>query len=97
MKLIARLAAALALVLSSGAAFAAEQTATLEVKNVSCASCGPIVKKALARVPGVSQVTVNEGSSDIATAIVKFDDAKTNVAALVEATTKAGYPSRAVQ
>lgn len=97
MKLIARLAAALTLVLSSGVAFAAEQTATLEVKNVGCESCAPIVKRSLSRVPGVSQVTVTEGSSDIATATVKFDDAKTNVTALVAATTKAGYPSRAVQ
>jgi mercuric ion binding protein len=31
------------------------------------------------------------------TATVTFDDAKTTLAALTAATTKAGYPSRAIQ
>ncbi|MCO6416090.1 cation transporter [Siccirubricoccus sp. KC 17139] len=97
MKPITRLAAALGLVLGIGAtAFAAERTATLEVQNVSCATCAPIVKRTLSRVPGVSRVAVSEGNGT-ATATVTFDDARTDVAALVQATTNAGFPSRTVQ
>ncbi len=97
MKSTLRLAAALAVVLSTGApAFAAQQTATLEVQNVSCVSCAPIVRRSLAAVPGVSQVAVSEADEQ-ATATVTFDDTRTSVAALVQATTNAGFPSRAVQ
>lgn len=97
MKPIIRLAAALSLVMTTGAtASAAEQTATLEVQNVSCVTCAPIVKRSLTRVPGVSRVAVTERSGT-ATATVTFDTAKADVAALVQATTNAGFPSRAVQ
>ena len=97
MKLITRLAAALGLVLATGAtAFAAEQTATLEVQNISCVTCAPIVRRTLTRMPGVSRVTVAEHSGT-ATATVTFDTTRTNIAALVQATTNAGIPSRAVQ
>lgn len=97
MKSLTLVAAALAFVLSAGAAaFAAEQTATLAVQNVTCISCAPIVKRTLARVPGVSRVAVSE-SSGTATATVTFDTARTDVAALVQATTNAGFPSRATQ
>lgn len=97
MKPITRLAAALAFVLATGTmASAAEQTATLEVQNVSCVTCAPIVKRTLTRVPGVSRVAVSEGNGT-ATATVTFDTAKTDVAALVQATTNAGFPSQAVQ
>ncbi len=69
---ITRLAAALGLLLATGAgASAAERTATLEVQNVTCASCAPIVKRTLARVPGVSRVAVTEGSGT-ATATVNL-------------------------
>lgn len=97
MKSLTRVTAALALVLSAtSAALAAEQTATLEVQNVTCVSCAPIVKRTLARVPGVSRVAVSEGSGT-ATATVTFDTARTDVAALVQATTNAGFPSQATQ
>ncbi|SDE29006.1 heavy-metal-associated domain-containing protein [Belnapia rosea] len=97
MKPITRLAAALGLVLATGTmASAAEQMATLEVQNVSCVTCAPIVKRTLTRVPGVSRVAVTEGNGT-ATATVTFDTAKADVAALVQATTNAGFPSRAVQ
>lgn len=97
MKSITRLVAALGLVLVTGtAASATERTTTLEVQNVSCVTCAPIVKRALTRVPGVSRVAVTEGSGT-ATVTVTFDDARTDVAALVQATTNAGFPSRAVQ
>lgn len=97
MKSTNRIAAALVVVLSTGAtASATQQTATLHVENVSCISCAPIVKRSLSAVPGVSQVTVAE-VNETATATVTYDDARTNVAALIKATTNAGFPSQAVQ
>jgi mercuric ion binding protein len=86
-------AAFAAVLLSIGGAIAAERTVTLAVQNVTCATCAPIVKKTLARVPGVSQVSVVE-RGEVATATVTFDDTQTTIAALITATTNAGYPSR---
>ncbi|MFZ2326443.1 MAG: cation transporter, partial [Rhodoferax sp.] len=43
--------------------------------------------------PGVSQTDVNFAKRQ---AVVKFDDAKTNVGALTESTRNAGYPSTVV-
>jgi periplasmic mercuric ion binding protein len=83
--------AALAAILSVCPAFAGEKTVTLNVDNMYCASCGPVVKKSLARIEGVTTVEVSRETN---TATVTFDDAKTSVAALIEATTDAGYPSR---
>lgn len=88
-KLLAGIALALGILISS-AAFAAEKTITLAVTNMSCADCPFIVRKSLERVPGVSSVTVSYKDK---TAIVTYDDGKTDVPGLIAATTKAGYPS----
>lgn len=77
-------------VLSSSAAFAAEQTVTLEVENMDCAACPSIVRKSLEAVPGVARAVVSYKDK---TAVVSYDDAKTDVRALTSATTNAGYPS----
>jgi mercuric ion binding protein len=92
MKTIATCAAGV-LLLSAGSALAAERQVTLAVSNMSCATCGPIVRQSLARVPGVKHVEV---SAEKGTAVVVFDDAETNVSKLVAATTDAGYPSHAL-
>lgn len=87
-------AAVLALALSPLATQAAEKTVVLNVKNANCELCAPIVKKSLTPVKGVKTVEVKEANQmadPIAT--VTFDDAVTNVSALVTATTNAGYPS----
>lgn len=73
--------------------WAAPQTVTLAVSNMTCAACPITVKTALSRVPGVTQVSVNNETKK---ATVVFDDARTNVAALTRATTDAGYPSSPV-
>lgn len=86
------LAAAIAIaLLTVGPAHAAERTVTLVVDNMTCAMCGPTVKKALTRVGGVGKVEV---ATDKGTATVTFDDAQATVAALIAATTNAGYPAR---
>ena len=85
------IAALAALLLSlAGAATAATQTITLGVKNMTCAVCPITVKKALNGVTGVSKTEVSYERKD---ATVTFDDAKTNVEALIKATTDAGYPA----
>ncbi len=71
-------------------ALSAEQTVTLSV-DLWCPSCSYIIKRTLAQVPGVLVVKV---SYDDQVAIVRFDDDKTNVTALTQATADVGFPSR---
>jgi mercuric ion binding protein len=92
MKLVALVAAA-AILISASVVAAAERTVKLDVANATCELCGPIVKRALTRVPGVLDVKVAEAESS-AVATVRFDDGRTDVASLITATTNAGYPSR---
>jgi periplasmic mercuric ion binding protein len=66
------------------------QTVTLEVKNMTCAVCPITVKKALERVPGVTDAKVD---FDKKTASVSFDPDKASPAELTKATGDAGYPS----
>lgn len=77
--------------LAADAAWTAEQTMTLAIENMTCASCPYIVKRSLAAIPGVRNA---QASFETKSATVTFDDEKTNVAALIDATTKAGYPSQ---
>lgn len=86
-KLTALIALAAAL---SAPAWAANRTVTLSVPGMTCAACPITVKKALARVDGVQQVKVSYEKLE---AVVTFDDAKTNLDALTQATRNAGYPA----
>lgn len=90
------LAALAAALLSANMAAAAERTVTLEVANATCELCGPIVKRALNRVPGVLDVQIME-KDEAAIAKVRFDDSRADTAALIAATTNAGYPSHLEQ
>ncbi len=83
-----------ALIISTGSAWAGEQTVTLAVDNLFCASCPYIVKQTLAQVPGVRAVQV---SFDKKTAVVSFEDTQTGVAALTQATANMGFPSRLLE
>lgn len=78
----------------NGDALAAQQSVTLAVDGMTCASCPYIVKQTLAGVPGVSDVTVSFRKK---TAVVIFDDNKTTTAALTAATTELGFPSRVIE
>jgi periplasmic mercuric ion binding protein len=77
-------------VLTSSTALAADRTVTLTVKNMYCADCPFIVRKSLEAVPGVSKAIVSYKDK---TAVVTYDDGRTDVSALTRATTDAGYPS----
>jgi len=68
------------------------QTVVLDVQNMTCELCPITVKKALDKVPGVAATQIDLAKK---TATVKFDPERANVAALVKATTDAGYPSTA--
>ena len=74
----------------SAPAWAVTQTVTLSVPGMTCASCPITVKKALNKVEGVESIEVNLEKKET---VVTFDDAKTQVEALLEAIKNAGYPS----
>lgn len=83
-------AALVSLLLSGTAAVAAEQTVTLTVDGMTCASCPYQVEAALKEVDGVTNIDVSLAQRR---AVVTFDDEKATVAALTKATTDAGFPS----
>lgn len=84
------LALGLSLALAPLSASAAEQTVTLSVPGMTCASCPYIVESAISGVEGVQAV---ETSLESRTATVTFDDAATTVEAITGATLNAGYES----
>jgi periplasmic mercuric ion binding protein len=88
-KLLASAAFILGTLASSGT-FASERTLTLAVRNMYCDACPLIVRKSLEAVPGVAKAVVSFKDK---TAVVTYDDSRTNVRALTTATTKVGYPS----
>jgi periplasmic mercuric ion binding protein len=71
-------------------ASAASRTVVLTIPTMDCATCPITIRIALLRVAGVSKAKV---SYDRREARVTFDDSKTDVAALTEATKDVGYPS----
>ena len=75
-------------------AMAADRTVTLKVPGMNCVSCPFVVSQVLKRVNGVKTV---ETSLKTRTAVVVFDDSKTDPAALTTATGSAGYSSSVVQ
>ena len=68
----------------------ATQTVVLDVQNMTCELCPITVKKSLEQVPGVASAKVD---LDKRTATVQFDPDRAEPAALVKATTNAGFPS----
>jgi mercuric ion binding protein len=90
MRIMLSIAAALSLLAAPSPASAAPRTVTLSVPGMTCAACPITIKKALLKVAGVQKVEVSYEKLE---AIVTYDDAKTNVDALTNATKRAGYPS----
>lgn len=78
------------LLVSFNAQAAASKTVTLDVPGMTCKFCPITVRKALGKVPGVTEV---KASYDTKTATATYDPDQTNVEALIKATTEAGYPS----
>lgn len=90
MKTLVAAVIATTLFMLTGVAVAATKTVTLAVKNMTCAVCPITVKKALNKVAGVTKTEVSYEHKE---AVVTYDDARTNVEALIKATADAGYPS----
>ena len=78
------------LTFASSTALAAVKTVTLSVPGMNCELCPATVKKAVSKVPGVSNVTATYETKE---AVVTYDDSKVSVDALMKATANAGYPS----
>lgn len=79
--------------LSVSTAFASTldtKTITLSVDNMTCAVCPITVRKALRNVSGVKKVKTDFKTK---TATVTFDPSQAKLNDLINATTKAGYPS----
>jgi mercuric ion binding protein len=89
MPLVIRVLVAM-LAFASVPASAATRQVTLSVPTMDCATCPVTIKVALMKVPGVSKAVV---SYKHRTALVTFDDTKTDVATLTRATDGVGYPS----
>ena len=77
-----------------GSAVAATRTVTLSVPGMYCAVCPITVRKALEKVPGVSKASASFEKKE---ATVTFDDTKTNIKALEDATFEAGYESKLME
>ena len=77
----------------SNNSFAAEKTITFKIDGMYCNACPAIIKKVLTNVDGVKDATVSYNKK---TAVVTFEDTKTEVTNLIQATTKAGYQARVV-
>ena len=88
--LVSLLAASSAVLATTLPAQAATQTVTLAVPSMDCPVCPITIKKALTKVPGVSDAKVD---FDKRQAVVTFDDAKATAQQLTQATGNAGYPS----
>lgn len=69
------------------------QSATFAIENMTCALCPVTVRKAMEGVPGVKSVSANFEEK---TATVVFDPRVTDTAAIVAASTDAGYPAHTV-
>ncbi|MGR3837909.1 MAG: mercury resistance system periplasmic binding protein MerP [Cognatishimia sp.] len=78
------------LLAAPGLSAAKDVTVTLSVPGMDCPMCPITVRMSLEKVDGVLDAKT---SLEARTAVVTFDDAKTNVPALIEATTNYGYPS----
>ena len=78
------------LTIMSPIVWASPQTITLDLPTMDCAMCPVTVNMALNKVDGVIEADVSLESKS---AVVTFDDAKTDALALVHATTNAGFKS----
>jgi mercuric ion binding protein len=80
----------ISIIAGTGAALAATQTVRLAVDGMSCPSCPYQVEAALKKVDGVISARASLAEKS---AVVTYDDAKTDVDALTKATANVGFPS----
>lgn len=78
------------LALPLAAVSAAPKAVTLDVQDMTCATCPITVKKSLEHVSGVSMVKIDFAKK---TVTVTYDPEKAQPDVLIAATANAGYPS----
>ncbi len=83
-------ACVLSMVVVATPVIAATQSVTLHVPGMDCPVCPLTIKTALGRVDGVLGTRVDYESRQVH---VTYDDARTGVDALRDATRNAGFPS----
>lgn len=69
------------------------QTVSFAIEHMTCATCPITVRRAMERVEGVYDVTVD---FEAKTATARFDPARTTIKAIAAASTNAGYPARSI-
>ena len=69
---------------------AEERTVTFAVDKMYCAACPYIVRETMQAVDGVRTVEVSYRQRR---ATVTFDDARTSIATIAQASARAGYPA----
>jgi mercuric ion binding protein len=90
MKRLSLLAILLGALHSPQTVWAKDQTVSLTIPTMDCATCPITIKAALMRVQGVSRAKVSYARRE---AVVVFDNEKATLDDLKKATTEAGYPS----
>jgi len=70
------------------AAHAAQRSVTLELEGIYCAMCPVTIKTALEFADGVQEVKVSRDPDE---AVIRYDDARTSPAKLIEVVKKSGY------
>lgn len=81
----------LLLLASAGVAFAtSSQQVVLVVENFTCPTCSITIRKALDRVPGVTDRRID---ADTATVTVSFDAERTDAETIAKAISEAGFPA----
>lgn len=82
-------ATVLALLLGTGfAAHAAQRSVTLVLEGMYCAMCPVTIKTALDFADGVHEVKVSRDPDE---AVIRYDDARTGPAKLIEVVKQSGY------
>jgi mercuric ion binding protein len=71
-----------------------DQEVTFTVDKMTCATCPITVRKAMQRVDGVKEVTVD---FDTKTATVIYDASRTNAKQIGEASGNVGFPATAIE
>ena len=76
--------------LAQSVTLVAQSAATFYIENMTCALCPVTVKAAMSGVAGVASVAIDFAAR---TALVVFDPAVTDAAAIAQASEQAGYPA----
>jgi copper chaperone CopZ len=75
-------------------ATAANKTVVLAIEGMTCTGCENTIQESVTKIAGVTEIKASHLDS---TAVVSFDSTKTNLAAIGDAITEAGYMYKGVK